>query len=246
MYTKFLVPYKDFQGWGLASPLQDFEILLTEPLISCPGCVFGVIVVLEEQVRNPSSVLLLREEHWLGWCSLNSTYPSSSKHSKRSLHQRISILVSSDLGDLWDHGPALLVLGWYLTFLMIIDTPRGETFAWSPRPRETHSHLESLPFSSNCALDSVSRLKCSYVKADRPLHSLQVWKLAASVLYQILIVHTVTLNWQHNWPKMEGLARLEHEKVVSFLFFFSLLIGLSTRALTQCLIFFLFFLSWAI
>ncbi len=36
------------QVWRLARPLQDLEMLLTEPLLSCPCCVFGVIVMLED------------------------------------------------------------------------------------------------------------------------------------------------------------------------------------------------------
>ncbi len=37
-----------FQVWRLARPLQDLEMLLTKPLLSCPCCVFGVIVMLED------------------------------------------------------------------------------------------------------------------------------------------------------------------------------------------------------
>ncbi len=36
------------QIWRLARPLQDLEMLLTEPLLSCLCCVFGVIVMLED------------------------------------------------------------------------------------------------------------------------------------------------------------------------------------------------------
>ncbi len=36
------------QVWRLARPLQDLEMLLTEPLLSCPCCVFRVIVMLED------------------------------------------------------------------------------------------------------------------------------------------------------------------------------------------------------
>ena len=36
------------QVWRLARPLQDLEMFLTEPLLSCPGCVFRVVVMLED------------------------------------------------------------------------------------------------------------------------------------------------------------------------------------------------------
>ncbi len=36
------------QVWRLARPLQNLEMLLTKPLLSCPYCVFGVIVMLED------------------------------------------------------------------------------------------------------------------------------------------------------------------------------------------------------
>ena len=36
------------QVWRLARPLQDLEMLLTEPLLSCPGCVFRVVGMLED------------------------------------------------------------------------------------------------------------------------------------------------------------------------------------------------------
>ncbi|CDQ92236.1 unnamed protein product [Oncorhynchus mykiss] len=49
--TDFQLPPKMFywvQVWRLARPLQDLELLLTEPLLSCPGCVFWVVVMLED------------------------------------------------------------------------------------------------------------------------------------------------------------------------------------------------------
>jgi len=36
------------QVWRLARPLQDLEMLLTEPHLSYPRCVFWVVVMLEE------------------------------------------------------------------------------------------------------------------------------------------------------------------------------------------------------
>ncbi len=36
------------QVWRPARPLQDLQMLLSEPLLSCPCCVFGVIVMLED------------------------------------------------------------------------------------------------------------------------------------------------------------------------------------------------------
>jgi len=46
---------------GFRSGDQDLEMLLTEPLLSCLCCVFGVIVMLEDTSHDPSSILLLRE-----------------------------------------------------------------------------------------------------------------------------------------------------------------------------------------
>ncbi len=49
--TEFQLPPYIFYGvqvWRLARPLQDLEMLLMEPLLSCPCCVFGVIVMLED------------------------------------------------------------------------------------------------------------------------------------------------------------------------------------------------------
>jgi len=43
--TNFLTPQK---VWRLARPLQDLEMLFTESLLSCPGVVFGIIVILED------------------------------------------------------------------------------------------------------------------------------------------------------------------------------------------------------
>ncbi len=36
------------QVWRLARPLKDLEMLLMEPILSCPCCVFGVIVMLKD------------------------------------------------------------------------------------------------------------------------------------------------------------------------------------------------------
>jgi len=48
--TDFQLPPKIFywvQVWRLARPLQDLDMLLMEPLHTCPGCVFQVIVMLD-------------------------------------------------------------------------------------------------------------------------------------------------------------------------------------------------------
>uniref|UniRef100_A0A7N8YPS9 Uncharacterized protein n=2 Tax=Mastacembelus armatus TaxID=205130 RepID=A0A7N8YPS9_9TELE len=45
--------------WRLARPLQDLEILLMEPLLSCPGCVFGVIIMLGVRVGELSAPMVL-------------------------------------------------------------------------------------------------------------------------------------------------------------------------------------------
>ncbi len=45
-------PSKIFYGveiWRLARPLQDLEMLLTKPLLRCPGGVFGIIVMLKDR-----------------------------------------------------------------------------------------------------------------------------------------------------------------------------------------------------
>ncbi len=47
----FQLPPKIFYGveiWRLARPLQDLEMLLTKPLLRCPGSVFGIIVMLKD------------------------------------------------------------------------------------------------------------------------------------------------------------------------------------------------------
>ncbi len=47
----FQLPPKIFYGveiWRLARPLQDLEMLLTKPLLRCPGGVFGIIVMLKD------------------------------------------------------------------------------------------------------------------------------------------------------------------------------------------------------
>ena len=51
--TDFQLLPKIFYGveiWRLARPLQDLEMLLTKPLLCCPGSVFGIIVDLLERV----------------------------------------------------------------------------------------------------------------------------------------------------------------------------------------------------
>ncbi|MEQ2250530.1 hypothetical protein ILYODFUR_001767 [Ilyodon furcidens] len=48
--TNFQLPPKIFDWvrfWRLARP-QDLEMFLMEPLLSCPGCVFRVVVMLED------------------------------------------------------------------------------------------------------------------------------------------------------------------------------------------------------
>ncbi|KAJ4938562.1 hypothetical protein JOQ06_003175, partial [Pogonophryne albipinna] len=49
--TDFQLPPKTFYGveiWRLAKPLQDLEMLLTKPLLRCPGGVFGIIDMLKD------------------------------------------------------------------------------------------------------------------------------------------------------------------------------------------------------
>ena len=49
--TDFQLPPKIFYGveiWRLVRPLQDLEMLLTKPLLRCPGGVFGIIVMLKD------------------------------------------------------------------------------------------------------------------------------------------------------------------------------------------------------
>ncbi len=51
MFWDFQLPPKIFYGveiWRLARPLQDLEMLLTKPLLRCPGGVFGIIVMLKD------------------------------------------------------------------------------------------------------------------------------------------------------------------------------------------------------
>ncbi|KAK3539884.1 hypothetical protein QTP70_015772, partial [Hemibagrus guttatus] len=58
--TDFQLPPKIFYGveiWRLARPLQDLEMLLTKPLLHCPGGVFGIIVMLKTQPRFIFNVL---------------------------------------------------------------------------------------------------------------------------------------------------------------------------------------------
>ncbi len=49
--TEFQLPHYIFywvQVWRLARPLQDLEMLLMKTLLSCPCCVRGVIIMLED------------------------------------------------------------------------------------------------------------------------------------------------------------------------------------------------------
>ena len=58
----FQLPPKIFYGveiWRLARPLQDLEMLLTKPLLRCPGGVFGIIVMLKRTSHVSSSMPLL-------------------------------------------------------------------------------------------------------------------------------------------------------------------------------------------
>ncbi len=51
MFWDFQLPPKIFYGveiWRLARPLLDLEMLLTKPLLRCPGGVFGIIVMLKD------------------------------------------------------------------------------------------------------------------------------------------------------------------------------------------------------
>ncbi len=51
MFWDFQLHPKIFYGveiWRLARPLQDLEMLLTKPLLRCPGGVFGIIVMLKD------------------------------------------------------------------------------------------------------------------------------------------------------------------------------------------------------
>ncbi len=49
------------QVWRLARPLQDLEMLLTEPLLSCPCCVFACHSHAGRPSHDPSSMLLMGE-----------------------------------------------------------------------------------------------------------------------------------------------------------------------------------------
>ncbi len=61
MFWDFQLPPKIFYGveiWRLARPLQDLEMLLTKPLLRCPGGVFGIIVMLKDPAtQRPSSFI---------------------------------------------------------------------------------------------------------------------------------------------------------------------------------------------
>ncbi|XP_070398413.1 uncharacterized protein [Nothobranchius furzeri] len=66
--TDFQLPPQIFYGvevWRLARPLQDFQMLLTEPLLCCPGGVFGIIVVLEDPARFIFKALTDGRRFWL-------------------------------------------------------------------------------------------------------------------------------------------------------------------------------------
>ncbi len=184
-------------------------MLLTEPLISCPCCVFGVIVMLEdpamthlqcsywgEQVvgqnltihgpiyppvttvqsscplcrKAPQSMMFPPPCFMVGMMILGLYYPSSSKHGEWSFSgssrwflanfrrawtraglSRGTLLALQDFNSprcsvllmvtIETVVPALfrsltrssrVVLGWSLTFLRIIDTPRGEILHGAP------------------------------------------------------------------------------------------------------------------
>ncbi|KAJ4928374.1 hypothetical protein JOQ06_016166 [Pogonophryne albipinna] len=63
--TDFQLPPKIFYGveiWRLARPLQDLEMLLTKPLLRCPGGVFVIIVMLKDPATKLQTGL---DMYWL-------------------------------------------------------------------------------------------------------------------------------------------------------------------------------------
>ncbi len=78
-----------------------------------------------------------------------------------------------------------VVLGFLLTVLVIILTPRGEIFAWSPRSREIISGLVCLPFSNNCSHSWFLHTKLlTYCRFSLP-SLVQVYNLVSGVLWQL-------------------------------------------------------------
>jgi len=87
--TDFQLPPKIFywvQVWRLARPLQELEMLLTELLFSCPGCVFRPIFnALTEERRLLAKISRYMAPSILPsiWCSC--TVPFTEKHLQRKM-----------------------------------------------------------------------------------------------------------------------------------------------------------------
>lgn len=104
--SQFELPVNIFfsiQVWRLTWPLQDLEMVLTEPVLSSPGCVFRFIVMLENPAiaRDPSSMLWLKEIvalclalHGPAPCTVQSSCPLCLKTVWQSsvLHSRDSVV----------------------------------------------------------------------------------------------------------------------------------------------------------
>ena len=50
------------QVWALARPLKDFHILVLKPFQCCPGCMLGVIVLLEHKSSLQSEVFCFLQQ----------------------------------------------------------------------------------------------------------------------------------------------------------------------------------------
>ncbi len=153
------LPPQIFYGikvWRLARPLQDLNVLLLEPLFCCLGHVFWVIVLQTQRVELiPKSSILVSSDH-------NTFTQFSSESFRCSLANfrwacTCAFLSRGTLRALQDFSPSRrsvlpivflvtmvpaalksltrssrVVLGWFLTVLMIIENPRGEILHGAP------------------------------------------------------------------------------------------------------------------
>ncbi len=114
--------------WWLARPLQDLNVLLLEPLC-CLGRVFWVIVMLE----SSESLANFRRTCTCAFLSRGTLRVLQDFSPSRRCMLPIVFLVTmvpTALRSLTRS--SRVVLGWFLTVLMIIETPRGEILHGAP------------------------------------------------------------------------------------------------------------------
>ncbi len=103
--TDFQLPPKIFYGveiWRLARPLQDLEMLLTKPLLRCPGGVFGDHCHAERPSHVSSSMPLLMEG------GFHSKSHDTLPHSFFPLHRSVVLVPLQKTGPKHDVSTPML------------------------------------------------------------------------------------------------------------------------------------------